>query len=156
MSRKAGRVEGSLISLLQIVALLYTLQDIFSLMQWVKMQKWNNFSGWVFEKRWRWEKNLKKNQKWSRLIGDLKVGQSAHFLLASSPSNQILLHFALDGPVCYFLFSKQQSSVSIIQLLLNPTCGGTVSSTYVSTLLFLQHFQMATDLFILCFPYSLL
>ena len=53
------------------------------------------------------KKNLKKNQKWSRLIGDLKVGQSAHFLLASSPSNQILLHFALDGPVCYFLFSKQ-------------------------------------------------
>ena len=53
------------------------------------------------------KKNLKKNQKWSRLIGDLKVGQSAHFLLASSPSNQILLHFALDGPVCDFLFSKQ-------------------------------------------------
>ena len=59
------------------------------------------------KKRWSWERNFKKNKKWRRLIRDLKIGQSAHFLLASSPSNQILLHFALDGPVCYFLFSKQ-------------------------------------------------
>ena len=66
----------------------------------------------IGEKRWTWEKNLKKNKKWSRLIRDLKVGQSAHFLLASSPSNQILLHFALDGPVCYFLLSFYHSIVA--------------------------------------------
>ena len=67
----------------------------------------NLFSFVELKKRWSWERNFKKNKKWRRLIRDLKIGQSAHFLLASSPSNQILLHFALDGPVCYFLFSKQ-------------------------------------------------
>jgi hypothetical protein len=58
---------------------------------------------------WSLGKTLSKRiRKEARLgIRELKVGQSAHFLLASSPSNQILLHFALDGPVCDFLFAKQ-------------------------------------------------